>query len=129
MASTINAASAATLISNKTTIISASSYPAAVFLLALSLCQPVQARLRLYKLVIEESVPALDHVQTLVEEKPDDMAHHFIGHAIGVELPWIHIWVGVHVVDGIKVTVLMQTNLRGELFHLRYSGDAPHDTP
>ena len=89
MASTINAASAAALSSNKAIIISASLYPAAVSLLALPLCQPVQARLRLYKLVIEESVPALDHMQTLVKEKPDDMAHHFIGHAIGVERPWI----------------------------------------
>ena len=58
---------------------------AGVALLPLPPFQPVQARLRLYELVIKESVPPLDDVQTLVEQQPDDMPHRFIGHSIGVK--------------------------------------------
>ena len=59
---------------------------AGVALLPLPPFQPVQARLRLYKFVIKESVPPLDDVQTLVEQHvPDDVPHRFIGHSIGVK--------------------------------------------
>ena len=82
------------------------------------LLPPVQARVRLYKLVIEEPVPPLDQVHALAEQQPDDVPHDLFGHSIGVEGPRVLVRVGVDVINGLSIAILVHAYFEVNFFIL-----------
>ena len=85
-------------------------------LLPLAALRPVPVCLRHDQFVVEEPVPPLDHVHRLLEEQPHDVPHHLVGHSVGVKGPGIQVRVGVHIVHRVELSVLVEADLRGELF-------------